>query len=113
MKLINLLKEIKIIEPGKSILWGYNSFGEFMELVKLRGFKTSQEALDKINQTFPDEDPFEIESHQINMNNPSYAYLADDGQVAFVEDLSEFGAGSGYDTEEGWGIDEWSNQPPL
>jgi len=111
VKLIDLLKEIKINPPGRSILWGYNDYDEFMELVKLKGFKTLQEALDAINKAFPDEDPYEIESYQININNPSYAYLDGGGGITFVKDLSEWGRG--YGTEEGWGVTKWSTEPPI
>jgi hypothetical protein len=107
MKLTDLLKEIVIKPPGRSILWGMTDDNRFTELVKLNGFKTSQEALDEINTAFPNEDPYELES---DAYNPSYAYLAGDGRVTFVKDLSEFGRG--YETEEGWGVDEWSKNPP-
>ena len=112
IKLTNLLKEIRIIEPRRSILWGMDNRGRFTELVKLKGFKTPQEALDKINQAFPDKNPYELFEPFSDKNNPSYAYLSGDGSVSFVQDLSEFDTESGYDTEEGWGVDEWSNQPP-
>jgi hypothetical protein len=108
MKLTDILNEIKVVPGGKQILWGYNSSGKFTELAKLRGFKTPQEALDKINQALPNEEPYELSSGE---NDPSYAYLSDDGQVTFVKDLSEFS--EGYDTEDSWGVDEWSKEPPF
>ena len=112
MKLIDLLKEIKINTPGKSILWGMDNQGRFTELVKLKGFKTPQEASDAINKVFvvPDYEEDPIENYQININNPSYAYLDGGGGIRFVKDLSEFGRG--YETEEGWGITKWSTEPP-
>jgi hypothetical protein len=114
VKLIELLKEIQVIPPGKGILWGWNANGYFTELAKLRGFKTSQEALDEINKILgldvEGEYPYWTNSH---IDNPSYVYLSDDGQVEFTKDLSSFGTGSGYDTEEGWGVAEWSTKPPL
>ena len=109
MKLTDLLKEIVIKSPGRSILWGRNGDGHFTELVKLRGFSTAQEALDEINKLlgYNDEDGFGLDQ---GVDNPSYAYLSGDGQVTFVKDLSEFGRG--YETEEGWGVNEWSKNPP-
>ena len=109
IKLSNLIKEIKVNKPGKSILWGKDNNGRFTELVKLQGFSTSQEALDKINQLLNLEDePYEEIEY---VSYPLYAYLSGDGQVTFVKDLSEFGVD--YQTEEGWGVDKWSENPPL
>jgi hypothetical protein len=103
-----LLSEIKINKPGTSILWGRDNDGRFTELVKLQGFSTSQEALDRINKLLNLEDePYEEMEY---VSYPSYAYLSGDGQVTFVKDLSEFGVG--YETEEGWGVKEWSVKPP-
>lgn len=111
MKLTKLLKEIKITTPGKTILWGYTSNGRFTELVKLRGFRTSQEALDKINELlgyrYNDEDGYYTSD---SIDNPSYAYLADDGQVSFVKSLSEFSGN--WETEEDWRVNKWSKNPP-
>lgn len=108
MKLIQILKEIKVNTPGKSILFGIDGDGKFTELVKLRGFKTSQEALDAINKILK-------EDYHLNeftqTEDPSYAYLASDGEATFVKDLSYFGIG--YITEEGWGVNEWSPEPPF
>jgi hypothetical protein len=106
MKLIQILKEIKIKIPGKSILWGIDGNGKFAELVKLRGFNTAQEALDAINKILKD-DYYLNEFTQIK--DPSYAYLASDGEATFVKDLSYFGIG--YTTEEGWGVVDWSLNP--
>jgi hypothetical protein len=108
IKLSNLLKEIEVGIGGRSILWGYNDYDEFMELVKIDGFATSQEALDEINKLYPWEDPYELGT---SVDYPLYAYLAGDGQVTFVNDLSEFS--DSYHTEEGWGVTEWSKNPPL
>ena len=108
IKLSNLIKEIEVGMGGRSILWGKDKDGRFTELVKLQGFSTSQEALDEINEFF-DLEYEEIEDEPYV--NPSYAYLAGDGQATFVKDLSEFS--DNYQTEEGWGITEWSKNPPL
>jgi hypothetical protein len=108
IKLSNLLKEIEEGMGGKSVLWGYNDYDEFMELIKLQGFSTSQEALDEINELYPWEDPYELGT---SVDYPSYAYLSGDGQVTFVKDLSEFS--DNYQTEEGWGVTKWSKDPPL
>jgi hypothetical protein len=111
IKLSNLIKEIKVNKPGTSILWGYNDFDEFMELVKLKGFKTPQKALDEINKLLKEDEPYYTWEDVPPPDNPSYAYLAGDGQVTFVKDISEFGVS--YETEEGWGITQWSEDPPL
>ena len=108
MKLIQILKEIKIKVPGRSILWGIDANGRFTELVKLRGFKTSQEALDAVNKILK-EDYHLNEFTQIE--DPSYVYLSSDGEATFVKNLSYFGIG--YTTEEGWGVNEWSPEPPF
>ena len=113
IKLSNLIKEIKVNKPGTHILWGRDNDGRFTELVKLQGFSTSQEALDRINKLLNLEDePYgAYYDDQKYVSYPSYAYLSDDGQVTFVKDLSEFGVD--YQTEEGWGVNEWSVKPPL
>lgn len=115
MKLTEILKEIVVNPPGRSILWGMIENGGFAGLVKLNGFKTSQEALNKINAIFPNKNPYEFESEiygfKSDVDNPSYAYLSSgDGTAAFVKDLSEFN--EGFQTEEDWGIDKWSKNPP-
>jgi hypothetical protein len=110
IKLSNLLNEIEVGMGGRSILWGKDKDGRFTWLVKLQGFSTSQEALDEINELLNLKDgPYYIDS--FTPDNPSYAYLAGDGEVSFVEDLSEFSGD--YQTEEGWGVTEWSKDPPL
>ena len=110
IKLTNLLKEIEVGMGGKSVLWGIDNNGHFTELTKLKGFRTSQEALDEINKLLNLEDnSYYID--QFTPDNPSYAYLAGDGEVSFVEDLSEFN--DNYNTEEGWGVTQWSKDPPL
>jgi len=111
IKLSNLLSEIEVRMGGKSLLWGYNDYDEFMELVKLNGFKNSQEALDEINKLYPHDDPYYIDGDIFSSDYPLYAYLIDDGRVKFVDDLSEFG--DNYNTEESWGITKWSEDPPL
>jgi len=108
MKLIQILKEIKINIPGKSILWGIDGNGRFTELVKLRGFKTAQEALNAINKILK-EDYHLNEFTQIE--DPSYVYLSGDGEATFVKDLSFFGVN--YITEEGWGVVDWSPNSPF
>jgi len=112
IKLSNLIKEIKVNKPGTSILWGRNNNGRFTELVKLQGFSTSQEALDRINKLLNLEDkPYSAYyDDQEYVSYPLYAYLSGDGQVTFVKDLSEFGVG--YQTEESWNVNEWSVKPP-
>jgi hypothetical protein len=115
MKLTDILNEIKVVPGGRQILWGRDEQGRFTELVKLRGFKTPQEALDKINQLLG----LKEEGDKYYMNvpyyndviNPTYAYLAGDGDTTFVKDLSEFG--DSYTTEEGWSVVEWSKEPPF
>jgi hypothetical protein len=109
MKLIQILKEIKINTPGKSVLFGIGENGRFTELVKLRGFKTAQEALDAINKILK-EDYYLNEFTQL-IKDPSYAYLSSDGEAIFVKDLSHFGVN--YTTEEGWGVVDWSSSFPY
>jgi hypothetical protein len=114
MKLTDILNEIKIVPGSRQILWGMNDNNRFTELVKIQGFKTTQEALDKINQLLglkEEEDKYYMRDYYITVINPAYAYLASDGDTTFVKDLSEFGRD--YETEEGWKVDEWSKQPPL
>lgn len=115
MKLVELLKEIKINTPGRQILWGKDEQGRFTELIKIQGFKTTQEALDKINQLLgskgEDDEYYMSYHHYITLINPRYAYLADDGQITFVKDLSEFG--DSYTTEEDWRVVEWSKELPF
>jgi hypothetical protein len=114
MKLTDILNEIKVTPGGRQILWGRDEYGRFTELVKIQGFKTAQEALDKINQLLglkEEEDKYYMRDYYITVINPAYAYLASDGDTTFVKDLSEFGRD--YETEEGWKVDEWSKQPPL
>ena len=110
MKLTEILKEIKVNPPGRTILWGMDSQGRFTELVKLEGFSTAQKALDEINKLFnyKSDNYYLLDS---NINNPSYAYLANDGQVAFVKDLSEFE--EDYRTEADWGVNKWSKNFPF
>ena len=111
IKLSNILNEIEVRMGSSSILWGYNDYDEFMELIKLKGFSTSQEALDEINELLNSEDdPYYIDEFDIP-NNPLYCYLAGDGRASFVNNLSEFGVS--YNTEEGWGVTQWSEDPPL
>jgi hypothetical protein len=114
MKLIQILKEIKINTPGRSILFGIDESGRFTELVKLRGFKTAQEALDAINKILK-EDHYLNEFTQL-IKDPSYAYLASNGESTFVKDLSYFGRGNNgmyYTTEEDWGVVDWSPSFPY
>jgi hypothetical protein len=114
MKLTDILNEIKIVPGSRQILWGMNDNNRFTELVKIQGFKTTQEALDKINQLLglkEEEDKYYMRDHYITVINPVYAYLAGDGNTTFVKDLSEFSGN--YNTEEGWRVANWSKQPPL
>ena len=115
MKLTDLLKEIQVISPGKSILWGRNGNNHFTGLVKLKGFKTSQEALDEINKILKldldGESPYEIRSGIDDIDYPLYVYLSDDGEASFVKDLSSFS--ENFNTEYDWGVAEWSTKPPL
>jgi len=113
----NTLNEIEVRMGGRSILWGRDNNGRFTDLIKLNGFKTSQEALDEINELLNSEDdPYYIDESDIP-DNPLYCYLAGDGGVyaykraSFVNNLSEFGVS--YNTEEGWGVTQWSKDPPL
>jgi len=111
MKLTELLKEIKVNPPGRTILWGMDDQGYFTELVKLKGFSTAQEALDEINKAFPDEDPYHLDEDAKTVSNPSYIYLANDGEAfPSAKDLSAFD--EMYQTEESWKVAEWSKNPP-
>ena len=112
MKLIVLLKEIQVVPPRKDVLWGWNADSNFTGLVKVRGFKTSQEALDKINKILKldieGKYPYKMDSY---VDNPSYVYLSDDGRAVFVKDLSSFY--EGWKTEEDWGVAEWLIKSPV
>jgi hypothetical protein len=114
MKLTELLKEIQVVSPGRSILWGMKKNNKFSGLVKIRGFKTSQEALDEINKILGLDKNSEYEAYnQENFPIPSqtYIYFSGDGLIDFSQDLSSFS--EGYNTEEDWGVVEWSTKPPL
>jgi hypothetical protein len=113
IKLSNLIKEIEVGMGGRSILWGSDNGGRFIELVKLQGFSTSQEALDRINELYNELYPDEYYPYELSksVEYPSYVYLSGGGQATFVKDLSEFSVG--YQTEEDWGVTKWSKNPPL
>jgi hypothetical protein len=114
MKLIELLKEIQVTTPGRSILWGMEKNGKFSYLAKIRGFKTSQEALDEINKILGLDENSEYEAYN-QKNSPlpfqTYIHFSPDGTIDFIPDLSAIE--EPWNTEEGWKIDEWSKQPPI
>ena len=118
MKLTQILNEIQINTPGRRVLWGMNDNNQFTELVKVQGFPTTQAALDEINRLLDlndEEDQYYMDDqYSIPMKGPMYAYLPDDGDTVFTEDLSIFGDdhGNGYQTEEDWRVTKWTTNPP-
>ena len=93
-----------------------NDNNRFTELVKVQYFPTTQAALDEINRLLGldrEEDQYYMDNFQYNipMEGPMYCYLSGDGDTVFTEDLSIFG--DGYQTEEDWGVTNWTTKPPL
>jgi len=113
IRLTNILAEIKVNDPGQQILFGLKNDGSWTELVKIKGYSDSKKALEKINKLFNlyGDDAFYSSWMQTpKLNNIAYAYLAGDGDVSFVNSLSDFSPG--FQTEEGWGVAEWSTKAP-
>jgi hypothetical protein len=116
MKLTDILNEIRVI-PGKGqILWGMTRNGNFTELAKIKGYKTYQQVEDAINRALNTPGKLELDVRYTPddpISKENYVYVTPDGVLVIVDSLSKFGTGTGYDTEEGWGVAEWSKQPPL
>jgi hypothetical protein len=120
MKLTDILNEIKIVPGSRQILWGMNDNNRFTELVKIKGYRTYQQVEDAINQALnlPNDTTtkFELDvkyTPEDQIPNENYVYIVPDGVLIVVDSLSKFGTGSGYDTEEGWRVANWSKQSPL
>ena len=85
--------------------------GQYTELFRIIDFTSIEECLQRINEHFIS--PYELATAEpsdlfyadvefCEGKNYKYCYVAGDGQVAFVEDLSEFS--EGYNTEEEWKV---------
>jgi hypothetical protein len=68
------------------------------ELFKIENFTTVEEAIAAL-EAYLDEEGLYTKSTGVGYN---YAYVASDGNVAFVKSLGEFS--DGYQTEEEWGV---------
>lgn len=121
IKLRDIYNEIKVNQPGKFILFGYNNRNIWTQLVKVQGYKSKKEALYDVNKLIFQDRPnvnqlyWEIMGNENNTYKGdkipfNYMYLEDDGDVVFANSLPEFGPG--YQTEEGWNIKEWLRTPP-
>lgn len=79
----------------------------FSELIKIEGFTNIQDCLDIINKRFLTEQEiidYPFYTSDTNDKDYKYCYVCSDGEVCFVEDLSEF---QGSKTEEDWRIESW------
>jgi hypothetical protein len=115
IRLTNILAEIKVNDPGQQILFGLNDGDYFTSLIKIIGYKTQKEVIEKMNKLYGlnKEDGFSSTNEQpLTLNNPAYAYIFDDGimNIEFTNSLNAFPPD--YRTEEEWGVAEWSTKAP-
>ena len=112
IRLTDILNEIKVNDPGQQILFGLKNDGSWTELIKVKGYSDPKKALEKINELFNlyGDDAFYFWMQIPKLNNTAYAYIAGDGGVKFVNSLSDFSPG--FQTEEEWGVVEWSTKVP-
>ena len=92
--------------------FGYSK-NYFTELIKIEDFSTIEECLKMINEAFDDEDWEPLTMDQVGKkyspkSNSKYVQLTGDGTLYFVDSLNEFNGK--YNTEEGWGVEFWSDK---
>lgn len=75
----------------------------FTELIRITDYTSRQECIDAINRFFKTEGDYPYYTDEDDSGKKyNYVHTTGDGQLCFVESLTEFN--DGYHTEQEWGV---------
>lgn len=75
----------------------------FTELIRITDYTTRQECIDAINRFFKTEEDYPYYTDEDDSEAKyNYVHTTGDGQLCFVESLTEFS--DGYHTEQEWNV---------